>query len=217
MALINCTECGKEASDQAKACPHCGAKKFKPKKPMSNSMKYILAALFAAMLLPAIFSSPPPSAQAQPGQPKQAEPKTMPNWVYSESIDTVSGKAVKYATATSHTTHHFSPPYQGGTGATLQFRKHPRFGKDVIFDINKGQLICSAGEGCAVTLRIDDSKPFQVHANGPEDYSSTTLFLSGYQNLLGKIKNGKKLVVAANFYQEGQPAFEFNIADLKFD
>ncbi len=24
MALINCTECGKEISDQAKACPHCG-------------------------------------------------------------------------------------------------------------------------------------------------------------------------------------------------
>ncbi len=24
MALINCIECGKEISDQAKACPHCG-------------------------------------------------------------------------------------------------------------------------------------------------------------------------------------------------
>ncbi len=24
MALINCNECGKEISDQAKACPHCG-------------------------------------------------------------------------------------------------------------------------------------------------------------------------------------------------
>ena len=26
MALINCTECGKEASTQAEACPHCGMK-----------------------------------------------------------------------------------------------------------------------------------------------------------------------------------------------
>jgi RNA polymerase subunit RPABC4/transcription elongation factor Spt4 len=26
MALINCKECGKEISDGAIACPHCGAK-----------------------------------------------------------------------------------------------------------------------------------------------------------------------------------------------
>ena len=25
MALINCTECGKEISDKAASCPHCGA------------------------------------------------------------------------------------------------------------------------------------------------------------------------------------------------
>lgn len=25
MALINCQECGREVSDQAKTCPHCGA------------------------------------------------------------------------------------------------------------------------------------------------------------------------------------------------
>lgn len=27
MAIITCPECNKEISDQAKACPHCGAKK----------------------------------------------------------------------------------------------------------------------------------------------------------------------------------------------
>jgi DNA-directed RNA polymerase subunit RPC12/RpoP len=25
MAMVNCRECGKQVSDQAKACPHCGA------------------------------------------------------------------------------------------------------------------------------------------------------------------------------------------------
>ncbi|SRR6266481_834909 len=29
MALINCTECGKEVSSEAKTCPHCGYKKSK--------------------------------------------------------------------------------------------------------------------------------------------------------------------------------------------
>lgn len=30
MAIIQCKECGKDISDQAKACPHCGAKPAAP-------------------------------------------------------------------------------------------------------------------------------------------------------------------------------------------
>ena len=30
MAMIKCNECGKEISDTAKACPHCGAKVPRP-------------------------------------------------------------------------------------------------------------------------------------------------------------------------------------------
>ena len=37
MALIKCSECGKEISDQAKACPHCGFPLPKPKKEKANS------------------------------------------------------------------------------------------------------------------------------------------------------------------------------------
>jgi len=28
MAMVKCKECGKEISDTAKACPHCGAKRI---------------------------------------------------------------------------------------------------------------------------------------------------------------------------------------------
>jgi rRNA maturation endonuclease Nob1 len=34
MALIKCTECGKEISDKAKTCPSCGA----PVKSVSNAL-----------------------------------------------------------------------------------------------------------------------------------------------------------------------------------
>lgn len=30
MALVNCTECGKEVSDKAVSCPHCGCPDFVP-------------------------------------------------------------------------------------------------------------------------------------------------------------------------------------------
>ena len=39
MALINCHECKREVSTEAKTCPSCGAKVRLPKKPMSPTMK----------------------------------------------------------------------------------------------------------------------------------------------------------------------------------
>ena len=37
MALIKCSECGKEISDQASACPNCGVPLPKPKKEKTKS------------------------------------------------------------------------------------------------------------------------------------------------------------------------------------
>lgn len=42
MALINCPECNKEISDQAKTCPNCGCPIKKPKKPKKPINKKIL-------------------------------------------------------------------------------------------------------------------------------------------------------------------------------
>ena len=41
MALIKCPECGKEISDQAEFCPHCGypIKKKNDHAPLSNEQK----------------------------------------------------------------------------------------------------------------------------------------------------------------------------------
>ena len=39
MALINCHECKREVSTEAKTCPSCGAKVRLPKKPVSPTMK----------------------------------------------------------------------------------------------------------------------------------------------------------------------------------
>ena len=42
MALIQCNECGKEISDQAKVCPHCGAKTIKAKESKQNISKTLI-------------------------------------------------------------------------------------------------------------------------------------------------------------------------------
>lgn len=51
MALIKCSECGKDISEKAKKCPHCGVK---PKKKTKNKLTHILKIIIAIILLIAI-------------------------------------------------------------------------------------------------------------------------------------------------------------------
>ena len=129
------------------------------------------------------------------------------SWQHETTPDDVSQKPIETDTLMSDTMHNLGFPYSGGTTARLILRHHPRYGNDILFGINKGQLICAPYEGCAVTVRFDNDKPVRVHANIPADYDTTTLFLHG--NVMNKIKHAKMIVVEATFYQEGERAFVF--------
>ena len=96
-------------------------------------------------------------------------------------------------------------------------RKHPRYGKDVIFTITKGQLLCRSYDGCQLSIKFDDKPPIKVSANEPEDHSNETLFLQGYERLVKELKTSKKTVVEVTFYQQGNRTFEFNTADLEWE
>ena len=54
MALIKCSECGKEISDKAKVCPHCGTKykseNENDRKGFPTSVMFILIVIFVAVI-----------------------------------------------------------------------------------------------------------------------------------------------------------------------
>jgi uncharacterized OB-fold protein len=70
MALIKCHECGGQVSDQAGACPHCGAKP----KPKTTASTKIWATVFAAVVAIAVFS-PKREASIPPETPQQKAEK----------------------------------------------------------------------------------------------------------------------------------------------
>lgn len=49
MALINCSECGKEVSTKAEACPHCGAKQ--PQSTLVGSIVGVALILIGALVV----------------------------------------------------------------------------------------------------------------------------------------------------------------------
>lgn len=132
-------------------------------------------------------------------------------WEYDVAEDAMSGSKRYTATVKSSNTVSFGFPYTGAQHGTLTLRSQQGKGKDVLFYIERGQILCPSYEGCGVLVRFDDEKPMRFSATGPADHSSEIIFLSNYSNFVTKLKKAKRVRMAVEIYQNGAPAFEFDV------
>ncbi len=137
------------------------------------------------------------------------------SWRYDEYKDKMGGGAVQRAYVRSINEIDLDFPYSGSQRAELTLRKHPRYGRDVIFEVKKGQVLCQFG-GCSVLVRFDDRKAAKYRADWPADHDSTTLFIGNYKRFVSRAKKAKRIYIEVIFYQQGTRVFEFNSAGLKF-
>ena len=285
MALTSCRECGKQISDQAAACPHCGApvrlqaQPTSPPKKASNPgcLSAVLVLICAVIVLgalkscgespndssgvsePAITETPAPEpttpAQLQawkqqvddakagapvklaaaesivakaPGSVEAAEVRPLipdlqkavekynedlkdrGSWDYFSSTDPMSDKPVMYARVKSDNTFLFDFPYQGAQHATLSLRRHPKWGKDVILSIEKGQLLCSS-YSCPVRVRFDDEPARMYEGNEPADNSSESIFIPAYSTFASKLAKAKRVRIEVNVFKQGTLTTEFTV------
>lgn len=136
-------------------------------------------------------------------------------WQYRESADKMGRGKIKNATVNSLNQVEFDSPYRGPQRATLQLRNHPKYGRDVILSIERGQFLCSYDE-CNVQVRFGTGKPVTFSVSEPADHSTTVLFINDYARFVLKAKKANKVSVEAQFFQEGTRVFEFDIAGLKW-
>jgi hypothetical protein len=225
MALLVCAECSGPVSSTASACPKCGApppqsiahaNKQPERKKLFTRGRLIFAAIFWLVLI--IFNidySEPIEPHSQPIHIQQPIPK-IETWSYNEYTDQLTNKLTKSASIKSNNYHVFDSPYRGQTFAVLQIRKHPKYGRDIIFTIDQGQFVCSVYSDCTVSIRFDENPPIEVLVDEPADNSHNIFFLRGYEKLLKKIKSSKKMYISATVFQNGAPVYEFNIENLEF-
>ena len=105
----------------------------------------------------------------------------------------------------------FRSPYGGEQYGSLALRTDPKYGKDVIFSIQRGQLLCRSYEDCEILVRFDDGKPEQFAGVGAADNSTEIVFIRNYERFLGKLRKAKIVRISLNIYQEGAPVFEFDV------
>lgn len=146
--------------------------------------------------------SPMPQAVSVVGQ----------QWNYSVTDDPMSNGKTYHASVSSSNTVNFEFPYSGEQSGTLTLRSDPKTGKDVIFNIEKGQILCHSYEDCNVLVRFDDEKASNFSAVGPADNSSETIFFRNYSRFVEKMSKAKKVRISLNIYQEGSPVFEFDVS-----
>ena len=136
-------------------------------------------------------------------------------WNYQETDEKMGRGKIKIAFVKSLNQFEFDFPYRRLQRATLQLRIHPKYGKDVILIIERGQFLCRIRR-CTVTVRFGEAKPQTFSASEPADHSTTVLFLRNYGRFVVNAKKVNKVYIEAQFYQEGTRVFEFDVSGLKW-
>lgn len=226
MALMKCKECGGPVSSEAKSCPKCGAKP--PKRTSWPAVVFaclvgfvVLRSLFTdrAPATPTAPSNSPNAATAlvatEPNKPSTPPPAIVtPNsveaWEYSRENDPMSGKPAAYAKLLSQNSLSLDFSYRGRNHGQLMVRQHPKWGLDVLLEVEQGQMLCrSYNDSCKVTIRFDDGPPQRFGGAEPEDNSSTVIFLRDEARFLKEASKAKRILVQATFYKNGEQLLEF--------
>jgi hypothetical protein len=97
MALLNCHECGKQVSSEAKVCQSCGAKVRIPKKKTSKLLIYLLGFLvFGAVIVESLAPKGATTASSETTKPTQtdAEKAAMAKDTRNLNLALVGAKAI---------------------------------------------------------------------------------------------------------------------------
>lgn len=136
-------------------------------------------------------------------------------WTYRNNADEMSGKNISYAVVSAVNPITLAFPYGGAQRARLILRQHPRYGFDVLLQLDRAQFLCGL-DACDLTVRFDDGPPKAWSASPPSDHDTTTLFLQNETNFLAAIRKAKVVKIEPQFFQDGTRVLEFDVSRLEW-
>ena len=230
-----CPGCGQAVSTAAPPAPP--APKSQPPRGISSKTRGCLTIAgigFAVLLLIGILAPAPKqtdsnnsetvggrrseSADGNAAEVATADPEIESSaWSYSQDQDKVRRGTTYYPSTTSTNSIAQDFPYDSHTTMTMTVRKSPAYGTDVILTISSGQMMCPSYDGCRGAVSFDGAPAQRVNFAGPADNSSDTVFVEGAKSFIAKLRAAKKVVIEKTLYQSGNPQFEFDVSDLKWN
>jgi hypothetical protein len=219
VALRACKECGEHISSDAKFCENCG--KPQARKGLGWAGGLLVLALIGVVGLMLDHGSggtggPKSDASGEKtAAPKVDSAQEAPAWEYGSNVDQMGRGTSMFASLKSVNSADFRFPYNGENHGSITLWKSPESGTEAVFEVEKGQILCSfsGDEGgrldCPVSLKVDDGPLVRVTGRQPSDGRSNVVIVP-YEAVLSSVEKAKVLRVEATFFQEGPQVFEFH-------
>lgn len=226
-----CPQCAEVIKLDAKMCRHCGHQfsneeitdtKARNKNRTGIGCVTGLVLLFLVGYCASKLPPPAPagnqagdgnlSALAEEGKP--AKPAS--RWQYSESKDEMRGTTTRFAEVTSDNETQFDFPYHGGSTLTLQVRRRPEDGLNILASISKGQFLCNSFTNTTVAVKFDDGPIQRYRCTDTSSHDSDVIFISPPAKFLAALRKSKKVTIEPEFFQAGRRQFSFTTAGLEW-
>jgi len=137
-------------------------------------------------------------------------------WQYSEDKDEMRGTTTRYAQVVSENTVDLDFPY-GTVNGQIVIRKRPKDGLNIMFTVDKGQILCHSFGDDHISVKFDDGPVKRYSCTGTSDGSSETSFIENASGFLSNLKKAKRTIIEAEFYQKGNQQFTFDTAGLNWN
>ena len=138
------------------------------------------------------------------------------NWQYYNDKDEMRGTESRYAQLDGSNTTNLDFPY-GEQRGRMTVRKSAQFGFDILVGVESGQIMCNSFSRSYINVKFDDGPIQRYGCNEASDGTSNMVFVEGAKGFLGKLKNSKKVIVEAEFFQNGMQQLAFDTANLKWE
>lgn len=136
-------------------------------------------------------------------------------WQFQEDVDKMTSKTVKYASIDANEELEFKFPYDGGSVASLTIRKKDG-SNDIYLSVSKGQFN-GTYDGGQVRIKFDEEQPKKFSFTAPSDNSSDVIFINSTKAIISKLKTSKKIIIEAEFFNEGNRQMEFDVTGFKWE
>lgn len=146
-------------------------------------------------------------------EPKKQEEQT--NWIYVENEDKMTSKKIYNAYIEAKEDLSFSFPYNWGSTPSIVLRNKDGV-NDMMLKVTKWQFMTGVYGG-NVRIRFDAEQPIKVNFTNTSDGSNDTIFIESTNNMISRMKKSKKIIVEAEFYNEGNRLMEFEVAWLRWE
>jgi len=131
-------------------------------------------------------------------------------WSYESETDKMTGQSKQFATIISDNSIDLPFPYSGANRGTLLIRQKAKGSNEVMFMIQKGQMMCRSFHPCTISIRFDTKQPLKFEGSGNSSSDPTVTFIQSANTFVQEAKKAKKILVQVDLYQAGLQIFEFS-------